>query len=109
MQGMIAQRRLGRTTAGRLAALLFDHRYLTLAVCLNVPGNSVLGGGGGIALLCGLSRQFSWRSFLLILAIATSPVPILVLAGLVNMEPLMAHHGFVHGMLTRIEQLFIHN
>jgi len=50
--------------------------------------------GGGRALLSGMSRQFGWRSFLLTVAIATSPAPILVLAGLLSMEPLMEHHGF---------------
>jgi len=109
MQGMISETRLGKTMAGRLVALLFDHRHLTLAVCLNIPGNSALGGGGGLALLCGLSRQFGWRSFLLTVAIATSPVPILVLADLLNIEPLMEHHGFVHDLLTRIEKPFIHD
>lgn len=109
MQGMIAESRLGHTAPRRLAALLLDHRHLTLAVCLNLPGNSALGGGGGLALLCGLSKQFGWRSFVLTVAIATSPVPILVLAGLLNLEPLMEHHGYLHDVLTVIERLFIHN
>jgi len=42
-------------------------------------------------------------------AIATSPVPILVLVGLLNLEPLMEHHGYLHDVLTVIERLFIHN
>ena len=109
MQGIVAESRLARSAPRRLAAVLLDHRYLTLAVCLNFPGNAALGGGGGIALLCGLSRQFGWRSFLLTVAIATSPVPILVLAGLLNLEPLMEHHGTLHDALMRIERLFIHN
>jgi hypothetical protein len=109
MQGLIAKSRLGRTAPRTLGALLFDYRHLTLALCLNFPGNAALGGGGGLALLCGLSRQFRWRFFLLTVAIATSPVPILVLIGLLNMEPLMEHHGFLHDVLTRIEKLFIHN
>lgn len=109
MQGMIAESGLTRSAPRRLAAVLLDHRYVTLAVCLNFPGNGALGGGGGIALLCGMSKQFGWRSFLLTVAIATSPVPILVLTGLLNLEPLMEHHGFVHDLLTRIERLFIHN
>jgi hypothetical protein len=109
MKGMIAASGLTRSAPRRLAAVLLDHRYLTLAVCLNFPGNAALGGGGGLALLCGLSRQFGWRSFLLSVAIATSPVPILVLVGLLNMEPLMQHHGFLHDALTRMERLFIHN
>ncbi len=109
MRGMIAGSGQARSAPRKLAALLLDHRFLTLAVCLNFPGNAALGGGGGLALLCGMSRQFGWRSFLLTIAIATSPVPILVLTGLLNLEPLMEHHGFLHDVLTRIEQLFIHD
>jgi len=93
----------------RLAATLLKHRYLSLAVCLNFPGNAALGGGGGVALLCGVSRQFSWRAFAFTLAIAISPVPILVLAGLLSTEPLMEHHGFLHDGLTHIERLFVHD
>lgn len=109
MQGMIGQSGLTRSAPRKLAALFLNHRYLTLAACLSFPGNAALGGGGGLALLCGLSRQFGWRSFLLTVAIATSPVPILVLFGLLNLGPLMEHHGFLHDALTRIEWLFIHN
>jgi hypothetical protein len=109
MRGVIAESGQPRSAPRKLAAMLLDHRFLTLAVCLNFPGNAALGGGGGLALLCGISRQFGWRSFLLTIAIATSPVPILVFTGLLNLEPLMEHHGFLHDVLTRIEQLFIHN
>lgn len=88
---------------------MLNYRYLSLAVCLNLPGNAALGGGGGLALLCGVSRQFDWRSFALTVAIAASPVPILVLTVLLSIEPLMEHHGFLHDGLTRIERLFIHD
>ncbi|MEO8546125.1 MAG: hypothetical protein ABI434_21245 [Burkholderiaceae bacterium] len=66
----------------RWLAQLGKHRYLALAVGLNLPGNAVVGGGGGIALLCGLSRQFIYRRFLLTIAIAVAPLPLLVLLGL---------------------------
>lgn len=108
MRDMLAKSRPGRTAPGRLAALLLNHKHVTLAACLNFPGNSIVGGGGGLALLCGLSRQFTWYGFLLTVAIATSPIPVLVLAGWLDLEPLMEHHGFLHDALTRIESLFIH-
>lgn len=108
MQDMVAGSRLRRTAPGRWGALLLEHRYVSLAICLNFPGNSVVGGGGGLGLLCGLSRQFSWRGFLLAVAVATSPVPILVLAGWLDLEPLMHHHGFLHDALTGIQSLFVH-
>lgn len=108
-ESLIAERRRAQSMPRRLTATLLNHRYLTLAFGLNFPGNAALGGGGGLALLSGMSRQFGWCSFLLTVAIATSPAPILVLAGLLSMEPLMEHHGFLHDVLTRIERLFIHN
>ena len=109
MQGMLTESRLGRRAVHRLGALLLDHRYVALGVCLNLPGNSVVGGGGGLGLLCGLSRQFSWCGYLLAVAVAVSPLPILVLTGWLNLEPLMQHHGFIHDVLTGLESLFIHD
>lgn len=77
---MIAPKATDLSPPRRLAANLLNHRHLSLALCLNFPGNAALGGGGGVALLCGASRQFGWRAFVLTIAIAISPVPILVLA-----------------------------
>jgi hypothetical protein len=57
---------------------LVRYRYLTIAVALNVPGNAFIGGGGGIALLAGISRLFSTRNILICFALAVSPVPIMV-------------------------------
>lgn len=108
MRHMLAKSGPPPTAPGRLAALLLDHKHIALAACLNFPGNSIVGGGGGLALLCGLSRQFTWHGFLLTIAIATSPIPLLVLAGWLDLEPLMEHHGFLHDVLTLIESPFIH-
>ncbi len=94
--------------AARLGNYLLSHRHLTLAVCLNLPGNSVLGGGGGIAALCGLSRQFHWWSYVLTLVIATAPIPLLVLSGQIDIEPLLERHGILHDLLSRAEGLFLH-
>ncbi|XKH01579.1 hypothetical protein LG325_02045 [Marinobacter nauticus] len=105
---MIKPKTMDLSPSRRLVAILMNHRYLSLAVGLNFPGNAALGGGGGVALLCGVSRQFSFRAFALTLAIAISPVPMLVLAGLLGTEPMMEHHGFLHDGLTSIENLFIH-
>ncbi len=109
VNSMIAPKPTDLSPPRRLATNLLNHRYLSLAVCLNFPGNAALGGGGGVALLCGVSRQFGWRAFVLTIAIAISPVPILVLAGLLSTEPLMEHHGFLHNGLTQIETLFVHD
>lgn len=84
----------GLRRMGALARLL-AYRYLTLGVALNMPGNSVFGGGGGIAVLCGASRQFAWRWFVLTVAVATAPVPLLVLLGGLDVRDLVRLHDFV--------------
>lgn len=62
----------------RAVPFLLRHRYLALALALNLPGNSVIGGGGGIALIAGSARLFSIAGFLAAIAIAVSPVPLAV-------------------------------
>jgi hypothetical protein len=58
---------------------LVRRRYLALAVLLNLPGNVVLGGGGGIALMAGASRLYPPLAFLACVVLATAPVPLAVL------------------------------
>jgi hypothetical protein len=82
--------------AARLGIFLLSHRHLALAVCLNLPGNSVLGGGGGIAALCGLTRKFNWWRYVFTLIVATAPLPLVVLIGLVEIEPMLERHGILH-------------
>lgn len=105
---MISESSFRGSLSRRLGRLLLHYRHVTLALCLNFPGNSVAGGGGGLALLCGMSGQFSWRGFALTTAVAASPLPLLVLAGIIDVQPLLQHHGFVHNFLMRIEGLFVH-
>ena len=62
----------------RLAPHALKWRYPMLAVLVNLPGNSLIGGGGGILMLAGLSGVFPFPATLLTLAIATAPVPLLV-------------------------------
>ncbi|MDA9981547.1 hypothetical protein N9H39_02185 [Gammaproteobacteria bacterium] len=57
---------------------LLRFRYVAVAVALNIPGNAIVGGGGGICLLAGMTRMFGISRFLLTLAIAVSPVPLLI-------------------------------
>lgn len=65
----------------RIARLLVDHRDLTLIAAVNMPGNALIGGGGGIALIAGMSGMFRPDRFLLAIAIAALPVPLLMVAG----------------------------
>ncbi|UCE32493.1 MAG: hypothetical protein JSW68_06210 [Burkholderiales bacterium] len=81
------------------------YRYVVLGLLLNTPGNSALGGGGGIAFVCGLSRRFGWRSFLLTIALATSPVPLLVLAGVLDIDRILERRRVICDTLTQLQAL----
>jgi len=63
----------------RIAPVLLKHPYITIMVTLNVPGNAVIGGGGGIALLAGMSGLFTLPRFLASVALAALPVPLVVM------------------------------
>lgn len=108
IDAIVVGRSATKGAAARLGKLLLSHRHLTLAVCLNLPGNSVLGGGGGIAALCGLSKQFHWWRYILTLIVATSPLPLLVLIGQVDIEPMLERHGILHDLLSRAGSIFLH-
>ncbi len=64
---------------GRWAPYLLKHRYVALAIALNVPGNSLLGGGGGLSMLAGMSGIFSMLPFCITVALAVAPLPLVVL------------------------------
>jgi hypothetical protein len=53
-------------------------RYVALAVLINVPGNALFGGGGGLSFVSGLSGVFTLPWFLLTIAIAVLPVPLAI-------------------------------
>lgn len=60
-------------------AWVLRRRYLLLALLVNLPGNSLIGGGGGILLAAGLSRLFGTLPVALTLALATAPLPLAVM------------------------------
>ncbi|WP_413717310.1 hypothetical protein [Silicimonas sp. MF1-12-2] len=62
----------------RVVTLALRHRYVALALAVNTPGNAVIGGGGGIMLLAGLSGIFAPLPTALSIMIAVSPVPLAV-------------------------------
>jgi hypothetical protein len=63
----------------RFLPFLLKYRYLALMLAINMPGNIVIGGGGGIALMAGLSRLFTPPMYLLAVAIAVSPIPVVMM------------------------------
>ena len=75
---------------GRLAMLLdgqspraiklgLRYRYIAIALAVNTPGNSIIGGGGGIMMMAGLSGIFTPIATFLTILLAVSPVPLAVI------------------------------
>lgn len=60
----------------RVRGLALRYRYIALALAVNTPGNAVIGGGGGIMMMAGLSGIFSPLSTFLTVLIAVAPVPL---------------------------------
>lgn len=69
----------GADAGSRRESSLLRHRYLALALLLNLPGNAVLGGAGGVGMLAGMSGLFPFTRYMLLMALATTPVPLLLL------------------------------
>ncbi|MEL7106820.1 MAG: hypothetical protein AAGM21_12935 [Pseudomonadota bacterium] len=63
----------------RVVRLALRYRYLAIAVAVNTPGNSIIGGGGGIMIIAGLSGIFTPISTFLTVILAVSPVPLAVI------------------------------
>ncbi|MEO0916553.1 MAG: hypothetical protein AAFY31_06160 [Pseudomonadota bacterium] len=61
-----------------LRPLVGPWRYLMLAALINLPGTTVIGGGGGIAMTAGFSRLFQPAATALTLALAVMPIPLVV-------------------------------
>ncbi|MGB5195663.1 MAG: hypothetical protein WBN64_01210 [Candidatus Deferrimicrobium sp.] len=70
---------LAQSTPSRVVPILLRHRYLVLAILFNLPGNAIIGDGGGIALIAGMSRLFPFPRFVLLICLAITPVPLLFL------------------------------
>jgi hypothetical protein len=63
----------------RLIPFLLHHRYCVFGVAVNTPGNMLLGGAGGIAMMSGVSRLFNFRTFVLAVMISVLPLPVIVI------------------------------
>ena len=63
----------------RVLGLAVRYRYVAMAVAVNTPGNSIIGGGGGIMIIAGLSGIFTPLSTFVTVILAVSPVPLAVI------------------------------
>ena len=70
---------LASKAPSRIIPFLIRHRYIALVVLVNLPGNMLIGGGGGISLIAGASKLFSLPRFFITIALAVSPVPLAIL------------------------------
>ena len=70
-----------KTAPSRIIPFLLKHRYLMIALILNLPGNALIGGGGGIGLIAGMCRMFPFPQYMLLVSFAITPLPLLFLAG----------------------------
>jgi len=68
-----------RSAPSRIVPFLLRHRFLIIGVLFNVPGNVLIGGGGGIGLVAGMSRLFHFPKYLLLVCLAITPGPIIFL------------------------------
>ena len=68
-----------RDWANAALTRLLQHRCVALGVLLNTPGNSLLGGGGGIALAAGATRLLTFPQFFVTVLMAVAPVPAAIL------------------------------
>jgi len=69
---------LHRKAPAKFAPFLLKHRFITIALLLNLPGNALIGGGGGIGLLVGMSGIVPFYKYFIIVAVAVFPVPLCV-------------------------------
>ena len=67
------------STPTSVVPFLLRHRYLFIACLLNLPGHAFIGGSGGIGMIVGMSKIFSFPKYLLMVSIAILPGPIFFL------------------------------
>ena len=82
LEGVDAKQRLNlilERSPRKFVPFLLKHRYVALFVAINMPGNIVIGGGGGIAMVSGMSRLFTPWLYFLTVAVAVSPIPLILL------------------------------
>ncbi|MEQ9177748.1 MAG: hypothetical protein RIF44_03335 [Nitratireductor sp.] len=69
-------RALANHLPARVSRIGLKNRYVLLALLINLPGNSLLGGGGGLAFAAGLSRIYGFWPFTMTIVLAVAPIPL---------------------------------
>lgn len=86
---------LGEAQSGRIRLLRAcgDHHqlrnYVLVGILFNIPGNAIVGGGGAISLVSGLSGRLRWPRFLLTTMVATCVIPLLAWFGVLQISRLL--------------------
>ena len=94
---------MGKGSLPLLGRVLLRNGYLALALSLNFPGNSFVGGGGGLSMLAGISRRLVyWPYFLVVSIIAPLPIPLLILLGILNADRIVEQSAGFHAFLDAI-------
>ncbi|MDX1341810.1 MAG: hypothetical protein R3227_05635 [Reinekea sp.] len=65
---------------------LANYPHLSIAFLINAPGNTLVGGGGGIAVVSGAIGRVSVLGFFVTVALATSCIPLLLLLGVISLQ-----------------------
>lgn len=60
----------------KLGPLMLKYRYLAIVILMNIPGNALIGGGGGIAFTAGVSGLFTPVGFAISASLAVLPYPL---------------------------------
>lgn len=79
LQDMSTQEKLDHMMQGvskKWSIALMQYRYLGIIALLNIPGNAVIGGGGGIAFMAGVTGVFSAKGFAISAIIGVMPYPL---------------------------------
>jgi hypothetical protein len=79
LQGMNPQEKLDHMMQGvskSFARSLMKYRYFGIMALLNIPGNAVIGGGGGIAFMAGVTGLFSAKWFAVSAILGVLPYPL---------------------------------
>lgn len=69
-----------QSAPSRIVPFLLRQRYLVIGILFNLPGNALIGGGGGIGLVAGMSRLFPYPKYVLLVSVAITPGPLFFLA-----------------------------